>query len=157
MIISPRWFVIGIPSFLVLIQFVGPQKTNPPIILAESIEAHVHLTPRVGQILKRSCSNCHSHETQWPWYSNVAPISWFVIDNVQFGRRKMNLSNWAQYDQEKTAYLLDAICEMTETGEMPLLPYLWMHQEGHLGEEDIRLICHWAEGEIARTTRGSDP
>ena len=81
---------------------MGPRKTNPPVVPAEGIEAHLKVDPEVSPILERACRNCHSHQTRWPWYSNVAPVSWFVIDNVNFGRRKMNLSNWDQYDQEET-------------------------------------------------------
>ena len=148
MLINPKWFLIGIPAFLVLIQLVGPRKTNPPVVSGEGIEAHLDVSPEVGQIFQRACQNCHSHQTQWPWYSNVAPVAWFVTDNVNFGRRKMNLSNWAQYDQEERVHLLEEMCELVEAREMPLLPYLWMHEESHLDEQDIRTLCRWTQDQL---------
>jgi hypothetical protein len=152
MVITPRWLVIGMPALLVLIQLLGPRKTNPPVVPAEGIEAHLEVDPEISRILERACGNCHSHQTQWPWYSSVAPFSWFVIDNVNFGRRKMNLSQWAQYDPEETVHLLEEMCELVEAGEMPLRPYLWMHEEAHLSEQDVKMICHWAQREAQKIT-----
>ncbi len=143
-------FAIGIPAFLILIQFLGPEKTNPPIDPLRTVQVHLKVTPEVSAVLERACQNCHSHKTVWPWYSNVAPVSWFVIDNVNFGRRLMNHSDWAQYDREEEDHLLEEMCELVTQGEMPLLPYLWMHDEAHLEEQDIRVICEWTEGERAR-------
>ena len=154
MAIKPKWFVIGIPAFLVLIQLLGPRKTNPPVVPTEGIEAHLEVEPEISRILERACWNCHSHQTQWPWYSSVAPISWFVVDNVNFGRRTMNLSEWAQYDREETVDLLEEMCELVEAGEMPLRPYLWMHEEAHLSEQDDQMICRWAQREAQRITPG---
>ncbi len=154
MMITPKWLLMGIPAFLVLIQWGGPQKTNPAVVPSKGIEAHLKADPEVSRILDRACRNCHSHQTQWPWYSHVAPVSWFVIDHVNFGRRKMNLSNWDQYDQEEAVHLLEEICELVETGEMPLLPYQWMHEEARLSEQDVRMICRWAQGEARRLIAG---
>ncbi|MCH8819198.1 MAG: heme-binding domain-containing protein [Acidobacteria bacterium] len=154
MVITPKRLMMGIPAFLVLIQLVGPRKTNPPVVPAEGIEAHLKADPEVSRILERACRNCHSHQTQWPWYSNVAPVSWFVIDNVNFGRRKMNLSTWDQYDREETVHLLEEMCALVEAGEMPLRPYLWMHEEARLSEQDVRMICRWSQGEVRRVIEG---
>ena len=142
--------LIGVPAFLLLIQFLGPEKSNPPIDPLRTIEAHLKITSEVSAIFERACQNCHSHKTEWPWYSNVAPVSWFVIDNVNFGRSFMNLSDWAQYDGEEVIRLLEQTCELVKAGEMPTLPYQWMHDESHLSEQDIQAICEWAEGEKRR-------
>ncbi|MEE8160979.1 MAG: heme-binding domain-containing protein [Acidobacteriota bacterium] len=142
--------LIGVPAFLLLIQFLGPEKSNPPIDPLRTIEAHLKITSQVSAIFERACQNCHSHKTEWPWYSNVAPVSWFVIDNVNFGRSIMNLSDWAQYDGEEVIRLLEQNCELVKAGEMPIVPYQWMHDESHLGEQDIQAICEWAEGEQRR-------
>ena len=149
---TPRQLLIGIPVLFVLSQFLGPKKTNPPLDPLRGIEAQLNVTPEVSRIFKRACQNCHSHKTQWPWYSNVAPVSWFVIDNVNFARREMNLSDWAQYSQEEATHLLEEMCELVETAEMPLLPYRWMHDEAHLSEQDVSTLCEWTEAEQEHRT-----
>ena len=154
--ITPRWFVIGIPVLLVVIQFVGPQKTNPPVVPGGGIEDHLDVGSEVGRILERACQNCHSHKTQWPWYSSVAPVSWFVIDNVNFGRRKLNLSKWDQYDGSEVAHLVEEMCELARAGEMPLAPYTWMHEESLLDEQDVKVLCEWTHGELERLAQGRE-
>ncbi|MDA2924509.1 heme-binding domain-containing protein [Acidobacteria bacterium AH-259-O06] len=145
-----RWLAIAVPTLFIFIQFLGPEKTNPPINPPRTIAAHVQIPPEINAIFERACQNCHSHKTQWPWYSNLAPISWFVIDHVNFGRSHINLSDWAQYDQEKQISLFEEICEIVEKGEMPLEPYLWMHDKAHLTQQDIRAICEWTMAEQKR-------
>ena len=141
---------LGIPVLLVLIQLVGPARTNPPELSERTVESRLVPTPRVQGVLNRSCSNCHSHRTVWPWYSRVAPVSWFVIDHVNFGRSHLNLSDWARYDSGKSEELLALMCELTKEGEMPLAPYLWMHEEAELSAEDVEELCRWTAGERAR-------
>src|SRR5271165_2324423 len=78
--------VFALIGVLVLIQFVQPKRTNPPVVPSRSLEAHVPVPPQVSAILKRACGDCHSSETVWPWYSHVAPVSWLVADDVNVGR-----------------------------------------------------------------------
>ena len=154
--INPKWLILGIPALLVTIQFVGPRKTNPPVAPAGSIEDHLDVSSEVGKILKRACRNCHSHETQWPWYGAVAPVSWFVIDNVNFGRRKLNLSKWDQYDESEAAHLFEEMCELVQAGEMPLAPYTWLHKESLLHEEDVKVLCKWTHTQLESLARAGE-
>jgi hypothetical protein len=74
------------------------------------------LTPQTAAVLDRACNDCHSNQTRWPWYTNVAPVSWFVINHVNEGRRKMNFSDWAQYSQDEQARLFKKICREVKSG-----------------------------------------
>ena len=78
-----KWALIGIPVVLVLIQFVpyGRSHTNPPVTGEPKWSS-----ARVRQLTKDACFDCHSNETTWPWYSNVAPVSWLVQRDVDSGR-----------------------------------------------------------------------
>ncbi len=142
-------------ALLVLIQFVGPRKTNPPIDQAQTLEAHTEVTPGIAAILTRACQDCHTHKTRWPWYSHVAPVSWFVIDHVNHGRKHVNLSHWAEYDPEKALHQLREICEQVESGTMPIGPYLVMHPQARISDEDIRNLCEWTETERGRILSAS--
>ena len=108
------------------------------------------MTPQVGKIFERSCNDCHSNKTTWPWYRNVAPVSWWVIDHVNHGRSHLNYSEWAKLkpaDQKKT---LQEICDEVTDGKMPLPSYLPMHPKARLSEEDKKIICDWTEAERQR-------
>ena len=129
------------------IQVARPARTNPPIDPGRTLMAVTHAPADVQSVLERGCRDCHSHETRWPWYSNVAPVSWLVIDDVNHGRRHFNYSDWAQYDRDKMPQLLKDICEQTRKGEMPLPSYLWVHPDSRLSDRDVSLLCDWSDRE----------
>ena len=93
--------IISAAVLFVAIQFIRPARTNPPINPTRTIEARTQMPEEVGMLFDMSCSDCHSYETRWPWYSKVAPVSWLVWSDVQEGRSAMNLSDWAQYDSRR--------------------------------------------------------
>jgi hypothetical protein len=106
------------------------------------------MTPQVKDILDRSCRDCHSNKTEWPWYTNVAPVSWFVIDHVNEGRHRLNLSEWARLDQPGKK--LQKICDEVQDGGMPLSSYLPMHPKAKLSEQDKKTLCDWTAAERER-------
>lgn len=124
-------------------QFVGPSRTNPPVVAAQTLASRVHVTPEAQAILDRSCKDCHSHQTEWPWYSRVAPASWYVVDHVNHGRRHLNFSRWSRYDRDDAEQLLTAICKTAKGGSMPLPSYTRLHREAELSAEDVRALCDW--------------
>lgn len=125
------------------IQFVRPERTNPASDPARSLEANAYVPPAVAAVLERSCNDCHSNKTVWPWYSNVAPISWSVVDHVNEGREELNLSEWGTYSEERRARKLEEICEEVEERGMPHYQYVWLHRDAALSEAEIRLLCTW--------------
>ena len=130
-----------------VIQLVRPARTNPPTDPGRTLATRTHAPADVRSVLERGCRDCHSHDTRWPWYSNVAPVSWFVINDVNHGRSHFNYSDWAQYDHDKLPDVLKEICEQTRKGEMPLSSYLWMHPDSRLTDRDVSLLCEWSEAE----------
>ena len=128
-----------------LIQGYRPERTNPPVDPSRTIQSVMSVPGPVNEILQRSCNDCHSNDTHWPWYSNVAPMSWLVVKDVNDGRAQMNFSNWAAYDRRDAAHALEEICEETEKGEMPLKAYLLTHPRARLSKADIHTLCAWTE------------
>jgi hypothetical protein len=139
-----RLFVAGIVLFGA-IQVVRPARTNPPIDPTREITARLSVDPAVSSIFDRSCNDCHSDRTVWPWYSNVAPVSWFVINHVNGGRRHMNFSNWAAIPPQRVARRLDDICKQVRSGGMPLKTYTPMHPLSKLTPADEDTICRWTD------------
>ena len=130
------------------IQLARPARTNPPTDPARTMKAIALVTPEADAVLKRACRDCHSNDTRWPWYSNVAPISWFVIDHVNHGRRHFNYSDWAEYDHDQVPRLLKNMCTMTRKGEMPIASYRWLHPEARITDRDIVELCEWTDGRL---------
>lgn len=138
-----RWLLlIGVGLFAIA-QFVRPAKTNPAIDQSLALESHVQIEPNVAAILDRSCADCHSNKTRWPWYANVAPVSWFVIDHVNHGHSHLNFSEWGSYDRDDQKHSLDEICGEVKSGAMPLSSYTPLHPGSKLNAEDVKTICDW--------------
>ena len=131
-------------------QLVRPERGNPPADAGQSLEEQARVPPEVARVLERSCMDCHSNRTDWPWYSNVAPASWFVIDNVNHGRRHLNISRWGQYTRRDRLGLLKGICATTRGGSMPLGSYTLIHRSAQLSQRDWQTLCTWAGEEQDR-------
>ena len=145
-----RWFVMIGTCLFIFAQFFGPAKTNPPLDQALTLQSNAYLSPQVASILDRSCNDCHSNSTRWPWYSHVAPVSWFVIDHVNEGRRDMNFSEWGRYDERRRAGKLKQICQEVKNDAMPLGSYTPLHRGSKLTPEDVKTLCDWANAERSR-------
>ena len=110
------------------------------------------VNPQVGAILDRSCQDCHSSRTRWPWYSHVAPISWIVYKDVSAGRENLDFSEWTK--QADPAYERTLICNAVSSGQMPLPEYTVIHRKAKLSKRDVELICGWASASNAFPTTG---
>jgi hypothetical protein len=122
---------------LVLIQFIPVTRDNPPDRRGPGA------SPEVTAVLRRACYNCHSHETVWPWYSRVAPVSWLVAYDVHEGREVFNLSNLQDISQETQVKVRAKALEEVEAGEMPQWYYLPFHPDARLSEEDLAVLRTW--------------
>lgn len=135
---------------LIVIQFFRPDFTNPPVNAADAIENSMQMPENVRAIIKRSCADCHSHETAYPWYSKIQPSAWFLKDHIDEGRRELNFSVWNTYENRRKKRKLDEMCEQIEIKEMPLPSYLWIHRGARMSDEDIKTLCDWTKAESAK-------
>jgi hypothetical protein len=145
-----KWAAIAAIAVVVGVQFIGPAKSNPISNHAQAIEAHLQMSPQVATILDQSCNDCHSNKTRWPWYSNVAPVSWFVIDHVNHGRSHLNFSDWGRFDLREAEEMLSAICKEVQSGAMPLSSYTPLHPGSELTSDEIKVLCDWTSSEQVR-------
>jgi len=137
-----RWLRLGLLALIavfVALQLVPVERTNPPV------GSDVDAPEEVEAILRRSCYDCHSHETRWPWYSYVAPVSWFVVNHVNDGRGDLNFSEWPTFDFEAQDLALSDVREQITKGEMPLPSYLILHPNARLSEDDKAALLDWAK------------
>ncbi len=118
-------------------------RTNPSSPAAESL---LRKTPsEVTAVLERSCRDCHSNETRWPWYSYVAPASWLVVGDTNHGREHFNFSEWTSYTSDEQDKFLRAMCNLTQRGRMPQWQYLVVHRNAKLSAADVKAVCSWAD------------
>lgn len=130
---------------LAVAQFIRPSKVNPPLDPALEIGAVEAVDPAVNAIFVRSCNDCHSYRTVWPWYSNFAPVSWLVAFDARHGREEMNFSEWGRINSEKRAKLLRKMCKEATEGEMPGFLYTSIHSQARLTSADVQTVCRWTE------------
>lgn len=142
--------VVLVAVLFVAIQFFRPTFSNPQIVPGRPIEESGRVPAEVQTVLSRSCNDCHSNKTLYPWYSQISPFSWFLADHIDAGRRDLNFSEWGSYSSEKKARKLEEICEMAESGAMPLGSYLWVHRDAALTSDQTRMLCDWAQKEKAK-------
>jgi hypothetical protein len=120
-------------------QLVRPERANPATDARRTIQAHGG-TARLAAVLDRSCRDCHSNRTVWPWYARVAPLSWAMAYGVTAGRKAVNFSEWAGYQPERQRMLLIASCQDASKGKMPG-PWTLLHPEAKLSTQDVETIC----------------
>ena len=122
----------------IAIQFVPVKRDNPrgPDTFAAPAE--------VKEIVKRSCYDCHSNQTFWPWYTYFAPASWIASGHVHEAREHLNFINWEKMSPEEQAHAAHEMAEEVEDGEMPPSMYLLFHTEAKIGEEHEKALATWA-------------
>ena len=131
-------------------QLYRPNRTTAAIVPAETLEATTEVPENVAQVLQRSCNDCHTNQTNYPWYANITPVNWLLAGHIEEGRQKLNFSVWNTYDAKKKARKFDQICDQVIGGEMPHFQYLWMHRDAKLSDDDKKLLCSWSEAEKAK-------
>ena len=129
-------------------QFLRPTHANPPVDRSRTLAAQPGTSAELAAVLDRSCGDCHSNQTEWRWYTQVAPVSWLMSYGVAKGREAVNFSEWATYSLERRRQLLSEVCRDVSTGRMPG-PYAALRPETRLSNDDRQIICR-GTGELAR-------
>ena len=139
---------LGLLVVLVLIQFVpyGREHANPPVIAEPTWSSQA-----ARDTFMRACRDCHSNETKWPWYSHVAPMSWYLQRHVEHGREEFNVSRWGVGENEG-----DEAAEKVRNHEMPLRSYLLAHPEARLSEEERAAFAQALAATFGEKTGGMD-
>lgn len=132
---------LAIVVLFVAAQLVRPERANPPIDVSRTIQAHIATASGLAAVLDRACGDCHSNRTVWPWYTEVAPLSWLMAYGVKEGRNAVNFSEWGAYSAERQRELLDQSCRDVSQGKMPGSPWTLLHPEARLSAQDIETIC----------------
>ncbi len=142
--------VIGLGVVLLLIQFVKPAK-NDSNDTTYALSNKYEVPQDVGHLLKVSCNDCHSNTTEYPWYSNIQPVAWWLNNHVTDGKRHLNFSNFTKLPLAVQNHKFEEIVEMVEEQEMPIPSYTYfgLHPEADLTKEQQEKIIAWAKAQMA--------
>lgn len=117
---------------LLLIQSVRFEKTSEKVDPAKDFIALTSANAEVANTLKIACYDCHSNQPSYPWYTNIAPVSWWIKHHINEGSHHLNFSIWGTYSEKRKDHKLEECIEMVEEGEMPMNSYTWMHNDAKL-------------------------
>jgi len=138
-----RNILLGLLVVLALIQLIRIDKVNPASDAAQDFMTVVKPPTAVANIFKNACYDCHSHQTTYPWYTNLAPVSWMIRSHIKGGRQHLNFSTWGTYDAKKRQHKLEEIAEEVAEKNMPMKSYTWLHSEASLSTADRQLLVDW--------------
>ena len=126
---------LGIQSFRI-------DKTTQAVDASKDFIMLTTPSTEIANTLKIACYDCHSNQSAYPWYTNIAPISWWVKHHINEGTEHLNFSEWGTYTEKRKNHKLEECVEMIEEGEMPMASYTWMHQEAKLTKEQkLQLVA----------------
>lgn len=129
------------------IQFIRPEKNVYKQLSKNDIKNEMNINIEVQKILSSSCFDCHSNNTNYRWYHNMAPISWIVANHVNEGKNHLNFSEWGKYNKNQKKHILDEIEEVIKKNEMPLKSYLLIHHEKKITNQHKQYLLEWIEYE----------
>jgi hypothetical protein len=138
-----KYFSILSLLTLVVIQFIKPDKNNHGYQSVSLFEKETVPTKQIAMILKNNCYDCHSDQTNYPWYNNISPINYWLEEHIVDGKKHFNVSDWEKYSARKKDHKLEELVEFVDSGEMPLDSYTWIH--GDLSQKDAKLLIQWVE------------
>jgi len=140
--ILKRTFQILLLAFIV-IQFFRPAKNKAEGISENDITKVYPVPEDVQSILKTSCYDCHSNNTDYPWYAEVQPVAWWLNDHIEHAKKDLNFSEFGTYNIRRKYRKLEEVSELVHEGEMPLDSYLWIHKDAKLNEQQKLSIANW--------------
>jgi cytochrome c len=150
--LKKRWRSILLVLIILMVigSFIHPFGNVKAVRSDQPLLQGISLPPDVSSVIRRSCADCHSEQTVWPWYSYIAPSSWLVESDVAGGRDHFNMSHWEKLNSEDRQQVLSKVASMVRNRKMPLPQYLWLHHDARLSDAEVDAIYTWARAERKR-------
>lgn len=131
----------------IAIQFVQPARNTSVHVLPTDISTTVSVPENVHAILQTACYDCHSNNTNYPWYNYTQPAAWILANHIKNGKKDLNFSEFGSYPKRRQQSKLKAIADQVRDGEMPLYSYSVIHKNARLTKEEKLVIMNWAQSE----------
>ena len=137
------YFLYTALGALVIMQFFAPKSNSAGYQSVVFFEEQTKPSQEIATILRDNCYDCHSNQTNYPWYSEITPINYWLEEHIVDGKKHFNVSAWDTYSARKKDHKLEELIEYVEQGEMPLDSYTWLH--GDLSTQDTETLLQWAQ------------
>lgn len=134
--------VVALVAFVVM-QFIRPDKNEGGYESLATFLAETKPTPAVEATLQSACYDCHSNQTNYPWYNNIAPVSYWLDEHIIDGKKHLNFAEWGTYSVKRKDHKLEEVAEEVEKGEMPLDEYTWTHGDAKLSDQEVKELIQW--------------
>jgi hypothetical protein len=128
---------------LIGIQFIRPARNRGGAVQTADMIVHLKAPADVSTVFKRSCYDCHSNNTCYPWYAEVQPVGWILAHHVNDGRKELNFNEFGSYSKRRQLSKLKSIRNSIKDGSMPLPSYTLLHRDARLSEEGNALLMQW--------------
>jgi exonuclease VII small subunit len=139
----------------IIAQFIRPSKNDGAAATSKDITHIVAVPENVMGLLQNSCYDCHSNQTEYPWYSKITPVNWWLHNHVKDGKRHLNFSEFTNSSYKRMMKKLDEVAETVEKHEMPLDSYLWLHKDAELDASQQKTIIDWARDAMQKVLQDS--
>ena len=130
-------------AVFIAIQFIQPARNTTGQAMPAAIAKQVSIPANVQEILNRSCYDCHSNNTQYPWYATIQPAGWLLAKHIRDGKAELNFDEFGNYSKRRQLNKLKSVASQINDGEMPLPSYTWIHTDAKLTAADKELITDW--------------
>ena len=137
---------IGLAVLIVItgIQFIQPARNENGQALPTDISRTVSIPGNVKSLLQTACNDCHSNNTNYPWYARIQPMGWLLANHIKDGKADLNFNEFGIYSQRRQQSKLKSIASQVKDDEMPLASYTMLHKNAKLTKEQKALIIDWA-------------
>lgn len=136
--------LVALLVVLILIQFIQPAQNKSGELLSTDLTKTLNVPQNIQNILKIACFDCHSNNTNYPWYAKVQPFGWLLANHIKDGKAELNFSEFSSYSKRRQISKLNAIANSIKDGSMPLSSYIMMHENARLSREEKALLSGWA-------------
>jgi hypothetical protein len=147
--------LLGLALILILIvlQFFRPGRNNAPVDPELDMLSLVSPPTESAELIRKACYDCHSNQTEYPWYSRISPVSWYLDRHIREGKEGLNFSLYGELDKADKIGLFADFCDVLDSGTMPLQSYMLLHKAARLSQEERTMLCEWSEKEALRVMR----
>jgi hypothetical protein len=129
---------------IIAIQFIQPARNKSGQVLPTDISKVYNIPNQIQSVLKNACYDCHSNNTNYPWYSNIQPGGWWLASHIRKGKEELNFSEFGDYSSRKQRSKLNSIAKTVEDGTMPFPSYTLIHRNARLTKDEKAVIINWA-------------
>ena len=140
-----RKILLVLLAVFILMQVIRPKLDNKSGAVTNSISTITSIPEETDQLLRRSCYDCHSNTTVYPWYSHIQPVGWWLDDHVNEGKKELNFDEFTTYSLRRQYHKLEEVVEQVKEKEMPLNSYTWIHKEADLTVAQRQQLASWAD------------